>query len=167
MLLATLCFAGGVDPVQHRIDSIEKGRFPPGSRVPFTASELQAWMRDEAKIYAPEGIRDLRLVLRDGVATGTALVDFAKLRQVRGGMFSGERPVELTVRIESKSGMARVDVQRLEISGYALQGVGLEFLMQAYLRASFPDARAGEWFALDRHVDHLRVSPAGVAVVVK
>ena len=124
-------------------------------------------MREEAKIYAPEGIRDLRLTLRNDIATGTALVDFAKLRQIRGGMFSGERPVELTVHIESKNGMARVDVQRLEISGYALRGVGLEFLMQAYLRASFPDARAGEWFALDHHVDHLRVSPAGVAVVVK
>src|SRR6266566_8747882 len=65
----------------RKFEAIERGGFRRGASVVFTAGELSSWMREEAKDYAPQGVRDLRLELGEGRATGYAQIDFLKLRQ--------------------------------------------------------------------------------------
>ena len=161
--------------VQRKLDAIEHGTLQPGSNVWFSAAELESWMKEEAKYWTPQGVRDLRLHLEEGAATGFARIDFLKLKQVDGEepgfllrtLLSGERPVTVSARFVSRNGQARVDVERVEVSGFPLEGKGLQLLIQTYLWATFPEARAGEWFALDRHVDHFEVHASGVAIVMK
>ncbi len=159
---------------KRKFDLIEGEKLRPGSRVTLTPGELNAYIAGEVSEYAPQGVRNTQLTLGDGSATGTALIDFLKLRQASGEqpgwvlskLLAGERPVLVTARIQSAGGRAQVDVQRVEISGVTIQGETLDYLIQHFLVAQFPEAKVGQKFDLEHHIDHLEVKPDAVGVVV-
>lgn len=154
---------------RQKIDSIESGRLPSGSRVNLTYPEIAAWVAHEA----PPGVRNPQVrVTTPGVAIGTALVDFAKVSRSQGRepgwllnkLFSGEHPVSVTAHIRSGSGRATVDVDRVEISGLAIDGRTLDFLIQNVLLPLYPTAAIGRPFELGDRIERFDVHPAGVAV---
>jgi hypothetical protein len=157
---------------RQKLDSIEAGRLSPGSRVTITYPELNALVAKEA----PAGVRNPRLTAsaRD-VATGAALVDFGKLERSAGRqpgwlmskLLDGERPVRVTARLRSSGGRATVDIQSVEISGLAIDGSTLDFLIQNFLIPMYPSAVIGRPFELGHGIDRLDVSPAAVAVLFK
>jgi hypothetical protein len=61
---------------------------------------------------------------------------------------------------------ARVDVERVEVSGIAIEGHTLEFVIEDYLRPTFPDVVVNEWFGLRFGVERFTVAPGGVTVNV-
>jgi hypothetical protein len=156
---------------KEKFDSIEAGRLRPGARVVLSYPELTAWAEKEV----PRGVRNpvLRATERD-VATGTALIDFAKLERSQGRQpgwlmskfLEGERPVSVTARIRSSGGRATVDVQRVEISGITIDGRTLDFLIQNFLLAMYPDAIVGKPFDLGHRIERLDVAPSAVGVVI-
>jgi hypothetical protein len=132
-------------------------------------------MQDEARYWAPDSARNLRLDLAQSRATGSADIDFLKLRQATTGeepgwlmknLFAGERHVVVTARFESRGHQARVDVERVEVSGVPIEGRTLDLLIQYYLRPTFPDAKVGEWFGLKYGVERFTVAPTGVVVFI-
>uniref|UniRef100_Q01WS5 DUF2993 domain-containing protein n=1 Tax=Solibacter usitatus (strain Ellin6076) TaxID=234267 RepID=Q01WS5_SOLUE len=163
--------AGDYFSAKQKFDSIENGRLHPGAHVTLSYPELTAWVEKEA----PRGVRspNLRVTERD-LATGTALIDFAKLERSQGQrpgwlmskLLEGERPVSVTARIRSANGHATVDLQRVEISGVTIDGRTLDFLVQNFLLALYPDAVIGKPFELGHRIDRLDVAPAAVGVVI-
>jgi hypothetical protein len=160
---------------QRKFERIESGRALPGSRIDFTPGELNAWTRDQARRLFPQGVRNPRLEFAAARITGYADIDFLKLRQAVTGelpgwlmqnLFAGERPVVVTARIDSRNGRARVDVERVEVSGVPVEGRMLDFLIENFVRPQFPDAKVSEWFRLSYHVDHFTVNPSGVQVFI-
>ncbi len=158
---------------QRKFSAIANGRIPAGSSVLITAAELNSWVSAEAKAYFPEGLRNPHLEFADGEVTGHALMDFVKLRQAATGeppgwaaknLFAGERPVTIAVRLESRDGQARVDVESVEISGIQIEGRVLDFLIQNYLIPTFPAAKVNQWFGLAFRIDHITISPRGASV---
>ncbi len=157
---------------KQKFDSIETGRLRSGARVILTYPELNAWVAREA----PAGVRNpqVRVSARD-IATGAALIDFGKLERSAGRqpgwlmskLLDGERPVTVTARIRSSAGRATVDIQRVEISGVAIDGRTLDFLIENFLIPMYPDAAIGRPFELGYRIDRLDVSPAAVAVLLK
>ncbi len=160
------------DSAKRKLDSIEADRLHPGARVTLTFPELNAWVAKEA----PAGVRNpqLRAAGRD-VATGAALIDFGKLERSAGRqpgwlmskLLDGERPVSVTARVRSSGGQATVDIERVEISGFAIDGSTLDFLIQNFLIPMYPDAVIGKPFQLGHGIDRLDVTPAAVAVQLK
>jgi hypothetical protein len=172
LVVASLC-ASVTEYVsaKQKLDSIENGRLRPGALVTLSYPELTAWAEKEA----PRGVRNpaLRASGRD-VATGTALIDFARLERSQGRqpgwlmskLLEGERPVSVTARIRSGSGRATVDIERVEISGITIDGRTLDFLIQNFLIPMYPDAAVGKPFQLGHRIDRLDVAPAAVGVVI-
>ncbi len=125
-------------------------------------------------MVAPQGIRDPRVDLGTGQASGFASIDFPKLRQAQGQpmnrflaqLLAGERPVRVDVRIRSSRGQAVVDVDRVEISGFAISGAALDYLIRNFLWSYYPKAKVGKPFNLPRHIDRLEVQPTEVRVVI-
>ena len=157
---------------KQKFGLIEADRLPSRARVTLTYPELDAWVAREA----PNGVRNPHIqVTAQSMATGTALVDFAKVRRAQGNppgwfmqkLLEGERPVSVTARIRSAGGTATVDVQRVEISGVVIDGSTLDFLIQNVLLPIYPDAAVGRPFALGHRIDRLDVAPAALAVVIK
>jgi hypothetical protein len=81
-------------------------------------------------------------------------------------LFAGEHPVTVTARFESANGRARVDVERVEISGVAIEGRALDFVIAQYVRPTFPDVKVNEWFPLRFGVDRFAVAPGGLTVLM-
>ena len=80
-------------------------------------------------------------------------------------LFEGEREVAVTARIRSGGGQGTVDVERVEISGVAIEGAMLDFLIENYLKPNYPNARIGQPFPLHKHVDRIEVA-RGVAYII-
>src|SRR5262245_17858458 len=86
---------------KRKFDQIESDKLRPGSRVTLTSRELNAYVAGESAQYAGQAVRNTRLELGDGSATGSALIDFLKLREAAGKppswvmskLLAGERPV--------------------------------------------------------------------------
>jgi hypothetical protein len=157
---------------KQKLDSIEAGRLRSGSRVILTYPELNAWVVRAV----PAGVRNPQVrVAAPEVATGAALIDFGKLERSAGRqpgwlmskLLDGERPVSVTARIRSSAGRATVDIQRVEISGIAIDGRTLDFLIQNFLIPMYPDAVVGRPFELGHRIDRLDVAPSAVAVVLR
>jgi hypothetical protein len=159
---------------KRKIELLENDQVPAGSFVSLTGEELNAYVRGELPNVAPEGIRDPRLELGNGRASGFAYVDFPKLHQAQGRamnfllakLLAGERPVRVSVRIRSSAGTATVDLERVEISGLAVSGAALDFLIQNFLSAYYPEAQVGQPFELTHRIERLEVRSTAVRVIV-
>jgi hypothetical protein len=172
-LFAAALFAGVAEytSAKQKIDSIEGGRLQAGSRVHLTYPELVAWVAHEA----PPGVRNPQVrATSPGVAVGSAMIDFAKVGRSQGHepgwlmskLLDGERPVTVTASIRSAGGQATVDVQRVEISGLAIDGSTLDFLIRNVLLPMYPNAAIGRPFALGDRIERFDVQPAGVGVLI-
>ncbi|MBV8817116.1 MAG: hypothetical protein JO022_02095, partial [Acidobacteriaceae bacterium] len=159
--------------VRAKLQSIEKGTVPRGSTVIFTSAELTAYARSVLPATVPQGVRDPRLELGNGTATGYALIDFLKLQQntetpwLIAKLIQGERPVKVTAKIESARGKATVFLERVEISGIGVSGYTLQFLIDNFFRPLYPNAKINQPFDLAACVDHLEVSPAAARVIIR
>ncbi len=159
---------------KRKIEAIQQDRVPAGSRVVLSPGELNAYVQSEAARVAPEGLRDPRLELGTNRATGSAWVDFPKLRRAQGRplnplaawLLQGERLVRVEARIESGGGQATVDVDRVDIGDVTISGGTLEFLIDNVLRSYYPEAKVGQPFELAHRIERLQVRPSGVEVVI-
>jgi len=160
--------------VKRKIQQIQSNRVPRGSTVTLKQDELNAYVRSEVGSVVREGIRDPRVELGDRRATGYAWIDFPKLRQSMGkpmGWFtakllSGERRVRVDAQIHSGGGKATVDLERVEISGVAISGGALDYLIRNFLWSYYPEAKIGKPFELAHRVERLEVVPTQVNEVM-
>lgn len=156
---------------QQKFALIEAERLRPGTRVVLTVKELTAYAEHDL----PDGVRNPRLqVAAPGVATGSAMVDFGKVRRAQGyhpgwlmsRLLDGERPVSVTARIQSGGGKATVQVERVEISGLEVDGKSLDFLIQNFLIPMYPEAAVDRPFELGHRIEKLDVQPSAVGVLI-
>jgi hypothetical protein len=160
---------------QRKFDLIENDRLKAGSKVTLSQRELNAYVEQELPKVVAQGVRQPRLELGTGTATGTALVDFVKLQSAQGKppgwlmrqILQGEHPVTVVTRVDSARGRATVNVQSVEIGGITIEGRMLDYLIHNYLLPYYPDAKVGEPFELRHNIDRLDIQPARVDVILK
>ncbi|MCL5744674.1 MAG: hypothetical protein M1541_12235 [Acidobacteria bacterium] len=159
---------------RHKIGLIESDTLRPGTRVVLSQGELNSYVQREIASVAPRGIRQPSVGLSNGGASGAALIDFGELQRAQGNepgwlmskLLDGERPVRVSATIQSANGRAVVNVQRVEISGIAIEGATLDYLIRNYLMQYYPEAKVGRPFELGHHIERLEVQPSAVAVVI-
>lgn len=176
ILVSTIAVASRTDylSAKRKFESIEKQQIKPGSRVPLSSSELNAYVQTELPQVAPQGIRNPRVeLLGNNIAAGHASINFLKIQNARGNapnwlmrtLLDGEHDVVVTAKVDSGGGRATVYLQRVEISGVPIDGSALDFLIRDYLLPNYPNAKINRPFDLKYGMDHLEVRP-GVAYVV-
>ncbi len=161
--------------VQKKLDIIQSGRAKPGSVFRFTTAELNAWVRMKAPMIVPAGFRQPRLVLGEGEASASALIDFLKVRDASGvstnwvvaKLIQGEKLVTARASIQSAHGRATVHLLRVEIGGLAVTGAPLDFLVENFFRPFYPDAKIDQPFELAGNVDRIEVTPAEARVYIR
>jgi hypothetical protein len=173
------CALGAADPVaasvSKRLDLIESGQARPGSVFRFTPAELNAWVRVKAPTVITDGFRQPQLVLGNGEATATALIDFLKVRHANGietnwliaQLIQGEKLVKARASIQSAHGRATVHVVRVEVGGLAVTGAALDFLVQNFFLPFYPEAKIDEPFDLAGNVDRIEITPAEARVYIR
>jgi len=161
--------------VDQKLERIQSGHARPGSTVVFTEHELNVWVAAQVPHYAPQGVRETHLDLGNGVTTGSALVDFLKMRQAQGvqtswlmtKLIQGERPVKVTARIQSANGEATVYLREVQVSGMTISGGTLDFLVANFFRPLFPDAKIDQPFPLAENVERIEVDPGVAKAVIR
>ena len=179
LLACLVCFAAaqGSDPAsvaQRKLDSIRLGTAKRGSAIVFSPGEANAWARAQLPKTIPKGVRNLYLDFGHDVVTGTALVDFLKVRDSQGlesnwamrKLLEGERPVKAIARVVSKNGDATVYLTRLEVAQVKLSGGVLDFMIDNFVRHFYPNVKIGEPIELEDGIDHLEVRSTGVSVIM-
>lgn len=158
----------------RKITLIQEDRAAPGSRIWLSIGELNDYVRHEAIKVVPQGLRNPRLELGHSSAAAYALIDFLKVRELKGAppslllvwLLSGERPVRVTAQIQSSQGRATVNVEEVDMAGISARGAVLDFLIDNFFLPFYPEAKIGRPFELGHNVDRLEVSPQGVSVVM-
>jgi len=165
----------GFDSAQRKLDAIEARQVRPGSVVTFTPEEINAWARVTVPQIVPQGIRNEHVELSNGSAISSALVDFLKMRQGKGEatnwflsrLIEGERPLAVTLRVQSGGGRCTVYLTGVELSGVAVNQTVLDFLVKTFFLPIYPDAKINQPFDLDYNIDRIDIRPRGVMVTIK
>ncbi len=167
--------ASPTQSVRDKFHGLAIGGYPPGSRVLIRMRDLNPYLESLIPFYVPTGLRNVHVETdSNNIVRGTADIDFLKVRQAHGEkpgwlmtqLLGGERPVEITVRLTSAHGKARVDVLKVAISGVVAEGRALDFLITTFVLPNFPEAKIGTEFSLDYNIDHLEIQPGQVAIVL-
>jgi hypothetical protein len=178
LLLPALTLRAG-DPLyenaRRKLDLIEAGKVPRGSVINFPQQEINAWARVRVPEIVPEGIRDMRVELGLNTAVGYATVNFLKMRQAQGAstnwliskVIEGERPLKVSVRLESSGGRCTVYLTGVELSNVSANKAVLDFLLNTFFRPLYPEAKINEPFDLDYNIDRIEIRPTGARVTIK
>jgi hypothetical protein len=172
-LLALLWF-DDFTSIQRKMDDIVKDHTKPGERIYMSLKEFDAYLQAQVQVIAPKAVRNAKVNLVEGGGSASAMIDFLELNKERHGpsnflmdkILEGPRLVKVAVRIQTKAGKVRVDVDRVEVGGVAMEGAALDFLIQRYVIPQFPAAKVDQWFNLEHHMDHFEIHPAGATVVI-
>ena len=175
LLIGPAPAAGPLQSASAKMERIEKDQAPAGSMITLTADELLAYANQQAELIAPGALRQTTLTLTAAHAEAFTLINFLQVRQAEGHadnwltrqLLDGERTVRIRVRFQSALGRARVNVERVEVSGIAMEGSALDFLLRQFVIPNFPDARAGSWFDLGHRIERLEVADGLVRVVIR
>jgi len=163
------------DSAEAKLDRIANYQLKPGETVVFKPREINAWARVVVPENVPEGIRDPRVELGTGTANGLAYVDLLKMRQGQGKpvnpligrLIEGERPLKISVRLESGGGRCTVYLTRVELGDVSAEGMVLDFLVKTFFLPLFPSAKIGEPFDLGWNIDRVEIRPDGIRVTAK
>ncbi|HVO98126.1 MAG TPA: hypothetical protein VMT15_08670 [Bryobacteraceae bacterium] len=158
-----------------KLHRIEDGKVKPGSVVFFSLQEINSWALYMVPQIVPEGIRDQRVTLGTDVGTAYALMDFLKMRHAQGKatgwimerLIEGERPVTISIRLQSGGGRCLVNLTRVEISGVSATGSVLDFLIKTFFMPLYPTAHINEAFEIGYNIDRIELRPSGVRVTMK
>jgi hypothetical protein len=158
-----------------KIHTIEEGQAKRGSVIVFSLQEINSWAYYMVPQTVPEGIRNQKVTLGNGTGTAYALMDFLKMRHAKGKatgwimtkMIEGERPVTISIRLQSSDGQCLVDLTRVEVSGVAATGGVLDFLVKTFFLPLYPTAHIGERFEIGYNIDRIEIRPTGVRVTMK
>ena len=166
VLSASVLFAADplADSAQKKLDSISDQKLKPGAVVTLSPREINAWIHEKAVKAFPEGIRNEHIDLGPGTADGNALVDLLKISKgnvnaLVARLIEGERPLRVAIRVESSNGRATVFLTRVELSGVAIDGSILDFLIKHFVQPRYPDIKINEPFDLDFNIDHIEIQP--------
>jgi hypothetical protein len=163
-----------LNSAQRKLHLIESDRWS-GRSITFTSEELVALGMLEINKAVPGVISQPSLRLEHNGGTANVIVDFDRLQalQPRGNsandwlmskLVAGRKPVEVSVKVTSGQGKMTVHPTSVSVSGLAVSGSTLDFLIENLLLPHYPDAVINRPFALPANVSHIQVSPAAALV---
>ncbi|MBK5293696.1 MAG: hypothetical protein JJE04_18710 [Acidobacteriia bacterium] len=176
-LFALLALAASPDYISasRKVKRIESGKSPAKSRISFPPAEISAFLSAKAAEKFPGAVRNPSVQLGPGTVAGKAMVDFLKLSHSQGEepgiilshLLQGARPVEVFVRVHSlPGGRGQVDLERVTVSGIAISGAALDFLLRHFLLHYYPDAKIGTPFEWGYRIEKMELSAAGLRVTI-
>jgi len=172
-LLTGAPVARGETPVVAKLNQIESGKAKRGSTIVFTKQEIDEHIRQELRAKQVKGLSAPVLALGTARASGTAQVDFSLLKQQTTGkppgmlsrlLLSGDRELEVDIRVSSAPQYCRVDILNVSVDGFDVSGRALDWMIANYLKPRYPQVKLNEWFALQKGIERIDVSPFDVRV---
>ena len=160
---------------QRKIDHVEaNGRSPRPNQAPtvFTETEANAYLASD-NVHLPEGVESVKLEGEDGVITGTAHVDFDRIREgVHSSnpllsVFSGVHDVVVLAQAHGAQGRGHVHVDSVSIDDMEVPHFILQLFVDKFLTPKYPDLGIDSQFTLPDRIDSATVGTHEVTIIQK
>lgn len=138
----------------------------------LTDDEVTAYM-NSGRLKVPQGISDIKLRTKPGIAIGTARIDFDVLTAERRRqnplwrLFSGVHDVEVRARAAGKDGVAEVNVEKVYFDGREIPRFALEFFVEQFIRPKVPQAGLDSRFNMPVRIHSATVGTGKTTLVQK
>ena len=138
----------------------------------LTEKEVNAYIASD-NVKLPEGVNSVRVVGSAGVITGTAQVDFDKVREGTHssnpllGMFSGVHEVVVTAHGYGKARTGHVHTNTVSLDGVEVPHFILELFVEKFLTPKNPQIGIDSQFALPDRIDSALVGEHQLTIVQK
>lgn len=134
--------------------------------------EANAYIASD-NVKLPEGVKSVRLVGAAGVITGTAQVDFDKVREGTHssspllGIFSGVHEVVVVAHGHGTAGKGYVHTDSVSLDGVEVPHFVLELFVEKFLTPKNPQIGIDSQFALPDRIDAAVVGEHQLTIVQK
>ena len=167
-LLLCLAFASmasassrDADSMQRKLKSIEangRSAHPNQKTTVFSEQEVNAYLASEY-VKLPNGVQSVKLAGEAGIITGTAKVDFDRIREGSHSsnpllsIFSGVHEVVVVAQARGETGRGYVHVDTVSLDGIAVPRFVLQLFVEKFLRPKYPQIGLDSEFNLPDRID--------------
>ena len=182
-LIFVISFAGATKPgpsknpagMQQKIDRIEanaRAAHPDQTPTTFTEQEVNAYLASD-NVVLPTGVQSVKLQGAPGVITGTAQVDFDRVREgIHSSnpllsIFSGVHEVVVVAHAHGAGHTGYVHVDSVSLDGVEVPHFVLELFVDKFLTPKYPQIGIDSQFALPDRIDTATVGEHVMTVTQK
>jgi hypothetical protein len=160
---------------ERKISHVEaNGRSPRPSKAPtvFTEAEANAYLASD-NVRLPAGVESVKLEGEDGVITGSARVDFDRVREGSHSsnpllsIFSGVHDVVVVAHAHGAQGRGHVHVDSVSIDDMEVPHFVLQLFVDKFLTPKYPDLGIDSQFALADRIDSAMVGNHELTIIQK
>ncbi|MGH9514528.1 MAG: hypothetical protein ACRD3P_02500 [Terriglobales bacterium] len=160
---------------ERKIDHVESnGRLRRPNQTPtvFTEAEVNAYLASD-NVRMPAGVESVKLEGEDGVITGTAKVDFDRVREgVHSSnpllaIFSGVHDVVVVAHAHGAQGRGHVHVDSVSIDDVEVPHFVLQLFVDKFLTPKYPDLGIDSQFAMPDRIDSATVGTHELVITQK
>jgi hypothetical protein len=155
-----------------RIEANGRSAKPDQTPTVLTEPEVNAYLASD-EIALPQGVESVKLSGVPGVVTGTAHVDFDRIREGAHSsnpllsIFSGVHDVVVVTHAYSANREGFVHVDSVSIDGVEVPHFVLQLFVEKYLQPKYPQLGLDSRFALPDRIDSATVGQHKVTLVQK
>jgi len=147
--------------LQTKLDHIRENSLQnPPDQTPtiMTEEEVNDYL-NSGRVDLPQGVKKVTLHGQSGVVTGFVNVDFDEIRSGQRSsnpllsIFSGKHDVRVDGDVAGSGGQGKVHVRSVSIDGIDVPRVALEYFVQKYVTAKYPNVGLDSQFKLPNRID--------------
>ena len=164
--------AASMDQKLLHIESNGQAAHPDQTPTVITEQEVNAYLASD-NIELPDGVRSVKLVAQPGVITGTAQVDFDRIREGSHssnpllGIFSGVHEVIVVAHAYGAGHQGYLHVDSVSLDGVEVPRFVLQLFVEKYLQPKYPELGLDSRFSLPDRVDTATVGEHKLTVTQK
>jgi hypothetical protein len=156
----------------RHIESNAQAPHPDPTPTVFTEQEVNSYLASD-NVRLPDGVQSVKLEGEPGIITGTARVDFDRIREGSHSsnpllsMFSGIHDVVVVAHAHGSGGRGYVHVDSVSLDGIEVPRFVLQLFVQKFLQPKYPQLGLDSQFALPDRIDTATVGLHQLTVTQK
>jgi len=164
--------AATMDQKLRHIESNGQSGRPDQTPTVITEQEANAYLASD-DVILPDGVRSVKLVAQPGVITGTAQIDFDRIREGSHssnpllGIFTGVHEVIVVAHAHGAARQGYVHVDSVSLDGVEVPRFVLQLFVEKYLQPKYPELGIDSRFPLPDRVDTATVGEHKLTVLQK
>jgi len=180
LLLCAAAFAAGKDSAQlasakrkiARLEANAQAAHPSATPTIMTEAEINAYLSSD-EVQFPAGVESVHLTGSPGAISGTAKVDFDKVREgIHSSkpllsIFSGIHNVDAEAHAYGRGGQGYVHVDSVSLDGIEVPEFLLRLFVEKYIQPRNPNIGVDSQFKLPDRIDSAVVGEHQVTLVQK
>ncbi len=161
-----------IDKKISHLDANARAARPDSKPTVLTEKEINAYLASD-EVQMPVGVESVVLSGTPGAISGTAKVDFDKVREgVHSSnpllsIFSGIHDVEVETHAYGRDGQGYVHVDSVALDGIVVPQFVLRLFVEKYIEPKYPNVGIDSKFALPDRIDSAVVGQHQVTLIQK